>query len=566
MLAELGIRNFAIIDDLRLSFTGGLNVLTGETGAGKSILVDALGMVLGDKAYGEQVRTGADEARIEAVFTGCGDIYTEGLMEKGIIPGEDGSLCIQRRLTRSGRHQAYINGSAVQVGLLSEVGSRLIDIHGQHQHQTLLKAANHIEILDDFGNLEGCRNRFREIFRRFMDLGEKIRKAEEDGKSRESRRDFLAFQKNEIDAAGLSPGEDEELEKKRRMIQNAEKISLLAGEALDLLYEGDTAAAGQVEMASLRLQELSGSLPEAAGAAAGLDECSAMIKDAASSIKDWMRETEYDPDEHNSIEERLDLIGRLKRKYGPSVEEVLQRREALAGEMEDLEKEESMVEEWSGERESLLEEMGRSGMELSRDREAAARKIEKQVLANLAELGMEKARFMIGLMPDLDDSGLLELPGGRFSPWEGGLEHVEMLFSANPGEDLKSLIKVASGGELSRIMLAIKTSLSRVDRVMTLIFDEIDTGIGGSMARTVGRKLKNLSRERQVICVTHLPQIASLADTHFLVSKTVREGKTSVRAVELDPGGRVDEIARMVAGEKVTRAAVEHARELMEER
>ncbi len=566
MLGEISIKDFAIIDELRLAFTPGLNILTGETGAGKSILVDALGAVLGDRVHAEQVRTGAEESVLAAVFDGCDGPWGDMLREKGLSPDEEGKVYIRRRIARGGRAQAWINGAPVPAGLLAEVGSRLVDIHGQHQHQTLLKVSSHLEILDDYGALAGAREEFAAAFRRWAELTRKLERADEEARQRESQREFLAFQLREIDAAGLTAGEEEELERDRALMQNAEKVSLLAGQAIELLHEGEGAAAGEVEAAAARLDELARFLPVAAAVAADLKGAASALKEAAGQVQSWLEGAAYDPERHNQVEERLAVIARLKRKHGASVAEILANRDDLAAKLAAVEGAGGRAEEWTREKERLLEEMAALGSSLTAGREKTARRIEKEVGANLAELGLAKARLTVAFTPRLDEAGPVTAGGRRYRPWEGGLEEAEFLFSANPGEEPKGLARVASGGEISRVMLALKASLAKVDRVMTLIFDEIDTGIGGAVARTVGRKLKKLSGERQVICVTHLPQIAGLADTHFQVQKEASGGSARVSAVRLERGERIEELARMVAGDAVTPAAVRHARELMEGR
>jgi DNA repair protein RecN (Recombination protein N) len=564
LLAELKIRDFAIVRDLTLDFTPGLNILTGETGAGKSILVDALGLLLGDRAHADQIRSGAEESELEAVFQPLSEGFERLLDDRGLSSGEKG-LFIRRRISRSGRHRAWINGSAVPVSVLAEIGAGLVDIHGQHQHQSLLRIAHHLDVLDSSGQLEPFRQEFSELYRRSKELQGKMDRITRDRGERDSRIDFLEFQKKEIEAAALEPGEEEELLQAREVMQNAGKISALIRDCVELLYEGDSAAAGQVESAALKVQELTEHLPELKSLSSALQESGAMLKESVDTLDDWLRKTEYDPDQHSHVEERLSIIGRLKRKYGATVEEVLDRLEGFREELDGLKNADDSLEEMGRQRAEILAEMALSGTRLSAGRREAAEKLEREVVAHLRELGMEKASFSVSLRPLEDPGGSLETGQGTFEPWEGGLEEVEFLISANPGEEEKSLARVASGGELSRIMLALKTSLADVDRVPTLIFDEVDTGIGGAHARIVGRKLKDLSGERQVICVTHLPQIAGLADTHYLVSKTAEEGRTRVSVGRLSDGERVGEIARMIAGETITPSAREHALELMKE-
>jgi DNA repair protein RecN (Recombination protein N) len=565
LLTELRVTNFAIIDDLTLEFSGGLNILTGETGAGKSILVDALGLLLGDRAHGEQVRTGASEAEVEAVFTDCGKAVGTLLTARGLAAGENGELIIRRQVNRTGRHRAYVNGKSAPRATLEEIGGRLVDIHGQHQHQSLLTISNHLEILDDYGQLRDLRQEFKGLFDEAASLEKKMEKILVDESERESRLDFLGFQLREIDGAGLNPGEEEELLQAREVILNAEKISTLMREAIDILYEGEAAAAGQVETAMERVQALAGHIPELSSSASDLQGVGAVIQEAVNALQEWDRKTEYDPGYQDQVEERLASIGRLKRKYGGTVEEILARREDIKRELDSLQEADVTLEKWSRQRGEVLRKMTFLGAKLSKARHRASNRLEKEVVGQLSELGMEKARFSVRLEPRLDPEGILETDEGRIEPWEGGLEEGEFMISTNPGEELKGLARVASGGELSRIMLALKNVLAGFDRVMSLIFDEIDTGIGGAHARVVGRKMKRLSRDRQVICITHLPQIAGLADSHFLVLKEVDGERTRVGVQKLSRRDRIREIARMIAGEVVTPSARQHAEELMKE-
>jgi DNA repair protein RecN (Recombination protein N) len=565
MLAELRVRDFAIIGSLALEFGPGFNVLTGETGAGKSILVDALGLLLGDRPHPDQIRGDAAEARLEAVFTDGRDLAGY-LGEHGLAAEEDGSLVIGRRVGRNGRHQAYVNGSAVPVSLLAGLGEQLIDLHGQHEHQTLLRTAGHRGLLDEHGGLGGLRAAVARLHRQWHALEAEIARAEAERRELESRRDYLLFQARELGDAALQPGEEEELARTRSLMANAEKIRILAGEALDLLYQGEAAAAGQVESAEERMRELARHLPGMEGGLAELAGIAAALREIAGRLEDLVEQSEYDPETHARTEERLALIERLKRKYGGGFDDLLALESDLAERLRQLDAAGTLAEERHREQAAIAVDLGREGERLRRGREKAARVMEREMERHLADLGLGRARFVVRLTPREDPSGPVTVDGKPHRTGEEGFEEVEFLLAANPGDEPKSLARVASGGELSRLMLALKSSLAGADRVDTLIFDEIDSGIGGKVARTVGRKLKALAGGRQVICVTHLAAIASLADAQIAVSKEIRGGTTTVAARRLDGEERIRELARMSAGDRISETALAHARELMEER
>jgi DNA repair protein RecN (Recombination protein N) len=562
VLVSLSIRDLAIIRQAVLSPGPGFTVLTGETGAGKSILVDALGLVLGDRPHADQVRTGAREASVEAVFAAPSRGGDPPAAEAPAAAGR--RLVLSRRIARSGRHQSFVDGAPASQSLLAQVGADLVDIHGQHQHQSLLRTENHVLILDAFGGLTSLREEFTGLQRRLAGIDALLARREEDRRQREVRRDFLLHQAREIEAAGLSPGEEEELEEERRLLLNAERIGGLLAETMELLYQGEAAATGQVEAARGRTAELARYLPEAAPLLDELDGAANVLREAVRRLEGWQGKVEGDPERLNGVEERLDLLARLKRKYGDTVAAVVARERGLREELAELDGTEATREALEVERQGVLTRLAETGSRLSQGRSEAARKLGAEVTLRLGRLGMERARFGVSLDPRLDPDGVLSLGGERYRPGPGGLEEVEFLFSANPGEGVKSLARVASGGELSRVMLAIKSALAGLDRVPTLIFDEIDTGIGGGVARTVGRSLRELAAGRQVICVTHLPQIAALADDHLAVRKVVREEETWVEVEVLAGEARVAELARMMAGDAVTAEALAHARRLLE--
>lgn len=550
MLTELSIRNVAIIDQLQLSFGPGLNILTGETGAGKSIIIDALTLVCGGRASADLIRTGEEEATVEAVF----DLSTlqavcQSLQEAGIEVADE--LLVKRCLSRAGRNRIYINGSLSTLSQLAELGRQLVTIHGQHESQGLLRPEYHLTLLDSFAGTVSLRREFGAAFEQWRQLGEQLAHFDEQEQDAARRIDLLAFQVEEITAAALQPGEEEQLEEKRRLLANAERLSLLTGGAYEALYAGDQAILGELKRVLAGLREAVSIDSSLAPLGAALDEGYLQLEDAALQLRDYASRIEADPEQLKNIEDRLDLLVRLKRKYVATVEEII----ALGG---DLEAELDQLQGRSRSREELERELTvqhdlleRLGSELSNKRHVAARKLEQQLAAETHQLAMKHAVVQVAF------EHLTE-------PRSSGYEKVEFLFSPNPGETPRQLGKVASGGELSRLMLAFKQVLPEGE-APTLVFDEVDTGVGGAVAGVVGRKLKHVADGQQVFCVTHLPQVAAWASEHIRVEKQIDNGRTVTLVRHLNATEQVDEVARMLAGEQVTDAARGHARELIEQ-
>src|SRR5213083_2990306 len=521
MLRELRIRNFAVIESVAVEFRPGLNVLTGETGAGKSMLIDAILLVLGARAQTDVIRSDADAATVEAVF----DVEPRGAvaatLEEAGLALDDGVLVMRRELSRSGRHRAFVNDAAVTVALLERLGDHLVEVHGQHEHQRLLEPARQLELLDRFADAEELRERVAGLVAKFRAAraeAERTRAAERD---RAQREDLLRFQLSELDAARLRPGEEEELRQERRRLQHADKLTAGLAEVAALLDDDHESATARLHRATRILGDL-----------ARLDSSMAAPVEA--------------------IDERLDALTRLKRKYGDTEEAMLKFRDEVVAELDRLSRHEEILAAEERRLGELQAELGQAATALSERRRAAAERLGPAVERELRALGMERSHFRIWLER-------AELEG--VSP--RGLERVEFRLSTNPGEDVRPLARVASGGELSRTMLGLTTVLAKADRVPTMVFDEVDAGIGGRVAAVVAQKLAAVAEGRQVLCVTHLAPIAARAGHHVRVTKTVRAGRSRVALEGLAGDARVEEIARMLAGERVTDTARGHARELL---
>jgi len=552
MLRELRIRNFAVIESVAVEFRPGLNVLTGETGAGKSMLIDAILLVLGARAQTDVIRSDADAATVEAVF----DVEPRGavaatLDEAGLAP-DDGVLVARRELSRSGRHRAFVNDAAVTVALLERLGDHLVEVHGQHEHQRLLEPARQLELLDRFADAEELRARVAGLVAKFREAraeAERTRAAERD---RAQREDLLRFQLSELDAARLRPGEEEELRQERRRLQHADKLTAGLAEVAALLDDDHESATARLHRATRILGDLARLDPSMAAPVEPIDAARAQLEDTLAAVRALRESVPLEPGRLEVIDERLDALTRLKRKYGDTEEAMLKFRDEVVAELDRLSRHEEILAAEERRLGELQAELGQAATALSERRRAAAERLGPAVERELRALGMERSHFRIWLER-------AELEG--VSP--RGLERVEFRLSTNPGEDVRPLARVASGGELSRTMLGLTTVLAKADRVPTMVFDEVDAGIGGRVAAVVAQKLAAVAEGRQVLCVTHLAPIAARAGHHVRVTKTVRAGRSRVALEGLAGDARVEEIARMLAGERVTDTARGHARELL---
>jgi DNA repair protein RecN (Recombination protein N) len=558
MLTDLTIKNFAIIDQVRTQFGPGLNALTGETGAGKSILVDAINLLLGSRASSEMIRTGQEEASVEAFIELEANQEPPLLKNLGLEKSE--GLQVRRILHPSGKSRAFLNGTAITLHMLEELGEEMIHIYGQHEHQHFLDPLRHIDILDGSGGLFDLRSRFQEVFARWTKAAQELEDLVSRQKQRSERMEFLAFQSGEIARAHLKIGEDEELAAERSRLVHAEKLQSLAHFGAEVLYGESGSAVERLKATLQRLKEGARVDPGLSPLAASVESILFQSEDVAASLRSYGEKIFFDPKRLETIESRIDELSRLKKKYGPTLADILAHKEKIDGERKSLG---SLEERISQLEKAVSEEYTRAlaiARQLSRERKKAALDLAAKLEKELSTLGMKKVRFQIHLAPGEGEKAQGG-PGPRLH--EKGLDQVEFLLSPNPGEDLKPLAKIASGGELSRIMLAMKRIFAEETMVKTLIFDEVDAGIGGGIAEIVGRKLKEISRNHQVFCITHLPQIASFADSHYRVTKRESGGRTYVDVKRLSEEERLEEVARMLGGLKITGKTIDHAREML---
>lgn len=555
MLERLHIKNVALIEECEISFGGGLNILTGETGAGKSMVIDSLHFALGGRAGKDFLRRGQKSASVEALFLAENASLQEKLTESGIETEEDGSLLITRTLNESGKTVCRINGSIATVGMLKEISEDLIDIYGQHEHQSLLNPAKHIRLLDRFcgAAFTEALEKYRESFQNLREVEKQMKTLMGDEAQREQRMDILQFQKEEIESCALKAGEEDDLLEQKKRLGSMEKLMRLTGESIALLYDGKDpfpSACEQMGDALAKLREaveldsgLSGFLEE-------LEDACARVEDSVRDLKREAENQEADPEALEEIEERLQTIYKLKRKYGGSVEAVLKFYDKVVQELDFLTNSSERTAELTKKRAEEQKKLKAAGKTLSELRRETAKQVEEQIEAALRDMEMKNARFHIQI-----DEKTEWGPEGR--------DKVEFLISANAGEALKPLAKIASGGEMSRVMLALKSVLVDADEIGTFIFDEIDTGVSGRTARKVGEKMSVLGEKRQILCITHLPQIAALADRHFLIEKHSEGDTTMTEVFPLEQEDSVREVARMMGGSNITEATLAAAKELM---
>lgn len=552
MLENLTINNVAVIEAADIFFAGGLNVLTGETGAGKSIIIDSLNAVLGERTSRDLIRTGCDKASVTALFSGVDDPEISSLLEEmGVETEEDGSLVISRTISADGKNTCRVNGAPVTVSMIKKLGCLLINIHGQHDSQSLLNSRSHLGFVDAYGGLGGLLEEYRSAYTAWKACKKKLDLAQTDDRERERRLEILEYQMEEIEKAQLTPGETEELKAKREFYRNSEKVAAAVRRAHGLLTgddESDGALLGVKEAAD-ELSDAAEYFREAEETAGELEELSYRLEDIADTVSSLLDSLDFDPEQAEQVEERYDLLHKLSRKYGGDEEEILAFYDKCAEEAEQLSSYDDMIERLTAEEKELLSKAGDLAGKLSQKRKAAAERFASAVCSELEYLDMPNVRFIVGT----EESAL----------GESGKDDVEFLISANVGEEPKPLSKIASGGELSRIMLSIKNVLSEKDSVRTLVFDEVDTGVSGRAALKLGNKLRQVSAGRQVLCVTHLAQIAAKADHHCKIEKTVSGGKTYTSVIPLDLEGRKNELARILSGDTVTRAQLDLAEELL---
>lgn len=573
MLSELTVRDFAIIDELHLNFGPGFNVLTGETGAGKSIIVDAVSLVLGGRGDAEFIRAGASRATVEGIFALDDEAQAVigPLLEQDGLEGDDPALLIlARELRREGRNVCRVNGRAVSLKVLSAIGQYLVDIHGQTEHLSLMRVREHVDLLDRYGELWPLRYRIADLVRQLQAIQRELNALRRDERELARRIDLLQYQVSEIETAHLESGEEQDLVQERTRLANAEQLRELADEAQFALYEGGEERESALDQLQASVRALSGlarldpSTEELREAAEAL---SYHLEDLSSSLREYRDRIEFDPRRLSHVEERLALIHSLQRKYGDRIEDVLAFASRARRELETIEHSEERIAELEADEDRLLGTVGKVGVELSNRRREAGEHLSAGIEAELEELSMARARFGVGLVWR-DDSEGAYADARRVAFDLTGLDRVEFLIAPNVGEPLKPLVRIASGGETSRLMLALKTVLAQADRTPTLIFDEIDAGIGGRIGSVVGQKLWDLTisdggkaRSHQVLCVTHLPQLASYSDLHFHVRKGVVGDRTVTSVDPLDGGEREQELAGMLGA--ITEQTRASAREMI---
>lgn len=553
MLLELHIKNFALIDSVDMTFLKGLNVMTGETGAGKSILIDSVNFILGEKQSKDIIRTGQEIAYVEAVFDAQSKEIEYLLSENG-IEYED-VLIISREISQSGRSISRINGRTVTIGFLKQIGRLLVDIHGQHEHQSLLNEGSHIDILDSFcgEKLKDLKKEYTELFEKNKEIENQLEKLVTDEQYKLRRIDLLTFQIQEISDAKLKTEEDVELGKRKNILANSEKIFSTLSVIYEKLYESreGECAYDDIGKSLVNLDSIAGFDEKIKDMKNSLEDIYYKLADVTENIRDYMEHNEFDPNELDEIENRLDTINMLKRKYGSSIEAILAYNEKSCKELENIQKSDELINELNKQKSDNLKKLYKIANEMTIIRKKTSETLKQQIERELSYLGMERAVFKV----EINEKSTLG---------DGGKDDVYFLMTANPGEPLRQLSKVASGGEMSRIMLAIKSVIADIDRIPTLIFDEIDIGISGRTAQSVAEKMCQISSKHQILSVTHLPQIASMADIHFKIQKTTQNETTTTKVNKLNIADQIDEMARMLSGTVITDLTRNHAKEVLE--
>jgi len=556
MLQELRIRNFAIIDDLQINFSPGLNIMTGETGAGKSIIIGAMSLILGDRASPEQIRSTAESAVVEALFDVSGNPEIQQKLADMDIDYSDG-LIIKRINSRSGKNRTYINGSLSNIAYLSELADYLVNICGQHEHQLIMDTRNHIRYLDSFGGLDSEQGSFSDLYETFQEKRSRLCELENLQRNKLSQEEFIRFQLREIDSANVIPGEDAALLDEKNIKGNVRRLTELASSSYESLYEKKESVLSELTQVSSRVKEIQRIDRNFIVSPEEVESITVTLEDLAVTIRDYLKKLSFDPGRLEEIEDRIEQLKTLKRKYGGTLENVLEKKRSLEKELAGIVSLDEELERVKLEIDALRRELTDKALLLSQKRKEAAAALQSSIESEIGELRMADARVDIHFNEpaEREDGPALD---------QNGIDDIEFRISTNKGQSPKALDRIASGGELSRIMLALKKILAGIGRVDTLVFDEVDSGIGGAVAEVVGAKLAGLAKSHQVICITHLPQIACFGQTHFLVSKSDENDITTAKVKELTRAERLDEITRMMSGIEITKRAKEYAREMLE--
>jgi len=549
LLLALTLKNFTIIEDLSVSLNPGLNIITGETGAGKSVIVDAINIILGDKASSENIKSGKDEAHIEALFDISKDEAIKVRLSDAGFETSSGELLVKRVIYRNSRSRVFINGSLSTLSLLSTITQGIVDIFSQHEHQSLMKEENHIKILDDYGQFGNETSKFKDVYQQYLSVKNELNELIQSQKDKFEKEDYLKFQLQEIDSAELFIGEDKKLEEERLKLVNQEKLRSSTLEAYETLYENENSVLGTLRRISEDLKAVGkyDQILETIGN--DIEKNMLELEEAAFSIREYGSDVNSDSLALETVEERIHLVNALKRKYGEEISQILEKRDDIEKEVNNIEHYDELVKELTDKFEEQLNELLKLAQNLSKKRKKSSKSLTDQLEQELKEVGIKGGKFHI----EFKDRAISA----------NGIDDISFLFSANPDEAPKPLTKVASGGELSRIMLVLKEVIARIEGGAVIIFDEADSGVGGAIAEAVGQKIKNLSISHQVICITHLPQVAKFADSHLAVTKTHDDNKTQVTIKSLESDERVIELARMIGGFNITQKTLDAAQEML---
>ncbi len=564
MLKSLHVENFALIDNIDIQFEPGLNIITGETGAGKSILIDALGSAIGEKIATDQLRKGATKAVSECLFKINSHPELAALLSQNDIEDFSQSLILRKELSDAGRSRSFVNDTPATNAVLLDIGNLLVDLHGQHEHQALLNVKYHIKYLDDFGGYDKLLKDVEHNFERYLQLNYELEELKRQEREFSQKKELFLFQIKEITGIDPQIGEDAELILEERILGNSAKIFGLTSEIVDSLYDSENSVYDTLTSSLKQLEELSEIDSKLAAIKKDCEATQVTIQEIAKYLSSYAQKIEVNPERLASIRERLGQFSFLKRKYNRTIDEIITYRNEIDHELQLMHNLDSSLTEKQNEIEAQAKTLSQLCVQLSQQRQAAARDLEKLVQEHLQELGMHKAKFSVKIEQNQFEKGIVEVDGLHYKTTNLGIDFVEFYMAANPGEDLKPLVRVASGGEISRIMLALKSSLAKADKIPVLIFDEIDNGISGRIAQAVGLSLKRLAKTHQIICITHLPQIASIADHHFLVEKVSEQTSTKTLVRKLNDEEKVVEIAKLLGGEIISEAHLTSARELIE--
>ena len=566
MLKSFEVKDYALIEHIFAEFGSGLNIITGETGAGKSILIDAMSLLLGERASTEVVRKGAQKSFVEGIFNVKANKKVKSLLEENDVDFSD-ELIIRREISLKGSNRCFINDTPVNLNLVKDVGNLLVDLHGQHEHQSLLRTETHIDYLDEFGDYQNILLQYKKIFSELLHKEKELFDLKGKENSIKEKKDFYSFQIKEIDNVSPNEDEDDKLIEELKILENSEKLSEISSEIYQLLYESDSSIQSALAKVKTLLQKLNEIDKSFADTLNESESALAQVQDISNYVRSYNSNIILDQEEVEGKRERLSAINLLKKKYGGSVKSIIDYRKKIGEEFELAENFSGKIKELSKNIFELRKNAGNMAKSLSKKREQASKLVKKGIEETLKELGIQEPQFktFINISQEEKDSGVF-IDGKYFKATSNGIDEVEFFISTNPGEDLKPLAKVASGGEVSRIMLSLKSTLAKNDKLPLLIFDEIDVGVSGRVAQKVGKTLKNLSAYHQVISITHLPQIASLADHHFSIEKIAQNERVISSIKKLPQSERITEIARLLSGEKITEASLKSARELISQK